>query len=245
MSRRKQAKPRSLKVEENETEDHQAGVGLTAAQTDPNCKLEDKAEDGDVLDCKKRPDEGEELEEEAVHSCDSCLQVFESLSDITEHKINQCQLTVSIEVNEKIPIDFSGGWNRPFMSYSVMFFAIIRNSCTEAFSEKNPVINLFMGIICAIFLRLVILAHTSKDSFVWLLSSMCPLRTSHHVNLNSQHNGKILDLIQHACTSEGTISLLSTLDRDTSLLAHKVLICSKKCSTGDCTTLIGKGVCCR
>ncbi|RMC15499.1 hypothetical protein DUI87_07691 [Hirundo rustica rustica] len=63
--------------------------------SDPNCKLEDKAEDGDVLDCKKRPDEGEELEEEAVHSCDSCLQVFESLSDITEHKINQCQLTVS------------------------------------------------------------------------------------------------------------------------------------------------------
>lgn len=61
--------------------------------SDPNCKLEDKAEDGDVLDCKKRPDEGEELEEEAVHSCDSCLQVFESLSDITEHKINQCQLT--------------------------------------------------------------------------------------------------------------------------------------------------------
>lgn len=61
--------------------------------SDPNCKLEDKAEDGEVLDCKKRPDEGEELEEEAVHSCDSCLQVFESLSDITEHKINQCQLT--------------------------------------------------------------------------------------------------------------------------------------------------------
>ena len=28
-----------------------------------------------------------------MHSCDSCLQVFESLSDITEHKINQCQLT--------------------------------------------------------------------------------------------------------------------------------------------------------
>ncbi|KAK2517945.1 hypothetical protein Q9233_012866 [Columba guinea] len=114
MSRRKQAKPRSLKetqilettscmkpwgwrrrkrVEENETEDQQAGVGHTAAQTDPNCALEDKAEDGEVLDCKKRPDEGEELEEEAVHSCDSCLQVFESLSDITEHKINQCQLT--------------------------------------------------------------------------------------------------------------------------------------------------------
>lgn len=61
--------------------------------SDPNCKLEDKTEDGEALDCKKRPEDGEELEDEAVHSCDSCLQVFESLSDITEHKINQCQLT--------------------------------------------------------------------------------------------------------------------------------------------------------
>ncbi|KAG8133539.1 hypothetical protein E2320_011302 [Naja naja] len=58
-----------------------------------NCKLEDRTDDGDLIDCKKRPEEGEDLEEEAVHSCDSCLQVFESLSDITEHKINQCQLT--------------------------------------------------------------------------------------------------------------------------------------------------------
>lgn len=60
---------------------------------DPNCKLEDKTEDGEALDCKKRPEDGEDLEDEVVHSCDSCLQVFESLSDITEHKINQCQLT--------------------------------------------------------------------------------------------------------------------------------------------------------
>lgn len=61
--------------------------------SDPNCKLEDKTDDGEAIDCKKRPEDGEELEDEAVHSCDSCLQVFESLSDITEHKINQCQLT--------------------------------------------------------------------------------------------------------------------------------------------------------
>lgn len=61
--------------------------------SDPNCKLEDKTEDGEAIDCKKRPEDGEDLEDEVVHSCDSCLQVFESLSDITEHKINQCQLT--------------------------------------------------------------------------------------------------------------------------------------------------------
>uniref|UniRef100_A0A803JC63 Zinc finger protein 521 n=1 Tax=Xenopus tropicalis TaxID=8364 RepID=A0A803JC63_XENTR len=80
MSRRKQAKPRSLK--------------------DPNCKLEDKSEDGESTDCKKRQEEGDELEEEAVHSCDSCLQVFESLSDITEHKISQCQLTDGADVED-------------------------------------------------------------------------------------------------------------------------------------------------
>uniref|UniRef100_A0A8C6AIN7 C2H2-type domain-containing protein n=1 Tax=Monodon monoceros TaxID=40151 RepID=A0A8C6AIN7_MONMO len=60
---------------------------------DPNCELEDKTEDGEAGDCKKRPEDGEELEDEGVHSCDSCFQVFESLSDITEHKINRCQLT--------------------------------------------------------------------------------------------------------------------------------------------------------
>uniref|UniRef100_A0A670XX93 Zinc finger protein 521 n=1 Tax=Pseudonaja textilis TaxID=8673 RepID=A0A670XX93_PSETE len=99
MSRRKQAKPRALKVEENESED-QEGVEQSAVPTDLNCKLEDRTDDGDLIDCKKRPEEGEDLEEEAVHSCDSCLQVFESLSDITEHKINQCQLTDIWENNQ-------------------------------------------------------------------------------------------------------------------------------------------------
>ncbi|XP_056377728.1 zinc finger protein 521 isoform X2 [Hyla sarda] len=80
MSRRKQAKPRSLK--------------------DPNCKLDDKSEDGEATDCKKRQEEGDELEEEGAHSCDSCLQVFESLSDITEHKISQCQLTDGADVED-------------------------------------------------------------------------------------------------------------------------------------------------
>nr|XP_033789724.1 zinc finger protein 521 isoform X4 [Geotrypetes seraphini] len=99
MSRRKQAKPRSLK-EENETEDQQSSVGQTTVHPDPNCKLDDKAEDGEATDCKKRQEEGDELEEEAVHSCDSCLQVFESLSDITEHKINQCQLTDGVDLED-------------------------------------------------------------------------------------------------------------------------------------------------
>ncbi|XP_046884494.1 zinc finger protein 521-like isoform X1 [Hypomesus transpacificus] len=99
MSRRKQAKPRSLKAEDNVTED-QHSSGPTAIPSDSECALERATEDGEPRRLRKRllsPEEGEEGEEEddepALHSCDSCRQVFESLSDLTEHKINQCQLT--------------------------------------------------------------------------------------------------------------------------------------------------------
>ncbi|CAG07611.1 unnamed protein product, partial [Tetraodon nigroviridis] len=88
-----------LAVEDNVTED-QHSPGHTAIPSDPECTLERAAEDGETGRLRKRllsPEEGEEGEEEdeepALHSCDSCRQVFESLSDLTEHKINQCQLT--------------------------------------------------------------------------------------------------------------------------------------------------------
>lgn len=73
---------------------------FSCGPTDPESALERAAEDGEVGRLRKgllSPEEGEEGEEEdeepALHSCDSCRQVFESLSDLTEHKINQCQLT--------------------------------------------------------------------------------------------------------------------------------------------------------
>ncbi|KAM8839662.1 zinc finger protein 521-like isoform 3-T4 [Synchiropus picturatus] len=106
MSRRKQAKPRSLKAEDNVTED-QRSPGQTAIPSDPESALERAAEDGDTRRLRKRllsPEEGEEGEEEdeepALHSCDSCQQVFESLSDLTEHKINQCQLTDGADIED-------------------------------------------------------------------------------------------------------------------------------------------------
>ncbi|XP_058478742.1 zinc finger protein 521 isoform X3 [Solea solea] len=106
MSRRKQAKPRSLKVEDNVTED-QHSPGQTAIPSDPESALERAAEDGETGRLSKRllsPEEGEEGEEEdeesALHSCDSCRQVFESLSDLTEHKINQCQLTDGADLED-------------------------------------------------------------------------------------------------------------------------------------------------
>lgn len=105
MSRRKQAKPRSLK-EDNVTED-QHSPGQTAIPSDPECALERPAEDGETGRLRKRlisPEEGDEGEEEdeepALHSCDSCRQVFESLSDLTEHKINQCQLTDGADLED-------------------------------------------------------------------------------------------------------------------------------------------------
>ncbi|XP_035270767.1 zinc finger protein 521-like isoform X3 [Anguilla anguilla] len=102
MSRRKQAKPRSLKVEENETEDQHATAGRAATPSDPDSKLGKAAEDGEE-GLKKRLvslEEREDGEEEALHSCDGCLQVFESLSDLTEHKINQCQLTDGADIED-------------------------------------------------------------------------------------------------------------------------------------------------
>ncbi|XP_037313069.2 zinc finger protein 521-like isoform X2 [Pungitius pungitius] len=105
MSRRKQAKPRSLK-EDNVTED-QHSPGQTAIPSDPECALERAAEDGGTGRLRKRllsPEEAEEGEEDdeepALHSCDSCRQVFESLSDLTEHKINQCQLTDGVDLED-------------------------------------------------------------------------------------------------------------------------------------------------
>ncbi|XP_071217827.1 zinc finger protein 521-like isoform X7 [Salvelinus alpinus] len=109
MSRRKQAKPRSLKVEDNVIEE-QHSPGQTANPSDPECALESGLEDGEAEAGSRRlrkrllsPEEGEEEEEEeeaALHSCDSCRQVFESLSDLTEHKINQCQLTDGVDLDD-------------------------------------------------------------------------------------------------------------------------------------------------
>ncbi|KAK2822444.1 hypothetical protein Q5P01_022509 [Channa striata] len=95
-----------LAVEDNVTED-QHSPGQTAIPSDPECALERAAEDGETGRLRKRllsPEEGEEGEEEdeepALHSCDSCRQVFESLSDLTEHKINQCQLTDAVDLED-------------------------------------------------------------------------------------------------------------------------------------------------
>ncbi|KAG9332185.1 hypothetical protein JZ751_015548 [Albula glossodonta] len=72
----------------------------------PDGELGNPAEDGEEAGLKRKAvsqgeTEGEvdgEEDEEAPHSCAGCRQVFESLNDLNEHKINQCQLTVSSEL---------------------------------------------------------------------------------------------------------------------------------------------------
>lgn len=59
----------------------------------PDTVCED-AEDGRLTRRRCSPREGDEGEEEdEEHSCRSCHQVFDSASDLSQHKINQCQLT--------------------------------------------------------------------------------------------------------------------------------------------------------
>ncbi|KAI4905527.1 hypothetical protein NFI96_000704 [Prochilodus magdalenae] len=64
----------------------------------PECapeRVSEDAEDGRLRRRRCSPEEGDEAEEEdEEHSCRACRQVFDSLSDLTQHKINQCQLTV-------------------------------------------------------------------------------------------------------------------------------------------------------
>lgn len=84
---------------------------------------------------------------------------------------------------------------------------------------------------------IIFLAH-SRKSFGWFICSTCPPRTLHHGNLNSQHNVKVSDLIPQPCTSEYH-------GQRHSLAGPGLLLCPRNCSTGDCSSLIGKGVWCR
>ncbi|XP_029109555.1 zinc finger protein 521-like isoform X2 [Scleropages formosus] len=84
MSRRKQAKPRSLR--------------------DPESKLGRRVEGVPEADLRRGQlpveDEEDGEEEEASHSCPGCQQVFESPSDLAEHRTGQCQQTDGPDVDD-------------------------------------------------------------------------------------------------------------------------------------------------
>ncbi|XP_067218545.1 zinc finger protein 521 isoform X3 [Chanodichthys erythropterus] len=92
MSRRKQAKPRALKVEDNVTEEQQSHR-QSAILNDPDAvaEIESKDEGNGHLRSQICPEEEEEEEEE---------QVFEPLSTLIPHKTHQCHLTDGTDIED-------------------------------------------------------------------------------------------------------------------------------------------------
>ncbi|KAM9480809.1 zinc finger protein 423 isoform 1-T1 [Clarias gariepinus] len=100
MSRRKQAKPRSVKaVEEADSAecagswDSSAPAGADAAVPERDSEGKERAggEDGEqsVTSHDERAGE-EDLDDESIFTCDNCQQDFECLADLTEHRTNHC-----------------------------------------------------------------------------------------------------------------------------------------------------------
>ncbi|XP_060733965.1 zinc finger protein 423 isoform X1 [Tachysurus vachellii] len=101
MSRRKQAKPRSVKaVEEADSAEctgswdssaPAAGADAAVPERDSDGKERAGGEDGEhsVTSHDERAGE-EDLDDESIFTCDNCQQDFECLADLTEHRTNHC-----------------------------------------------------------------------------------------------------------------------------------------------------------
>ncbi|XP_037395947.1 zinc finger protein 423 isoform X4 [Pygocentrus nattereri] len=98
MSRRKQAKPRSVKaVDEAESAeftsswDSSAPADVAVPERDSEGKDRAGGEDGEhsVTSHDERAGE-EDLDDESIFTCDNCQQDFECLADLTEHRTNHC-----------------------------------------------------------------------------------------------------------------------------------------------------------
>ncbi|XP_061773074.1 zinc finger protein 423 isoform X2 [Nerophis ophidion] len=98
MSRRKQAKPRSVKaVEEGEASECgqtwdestvQTEVSASGKAAEPKVGHGVAAEDGDQLEHGDREDE--ELDDDSIFTCDNCQRDFDCLAELTEHRTNHC-----------------------------------------------------------------------------------------------------------------------------------------------------------
>ncbi|XP_015252859.1 PREDICTED: zinc finger protein 423-like [Cyprinodon variegatus] len=93
MSRRKQAKPRSVKaVEEGEPSEGGGTWDESAVQTDvpaPNRELELKEGQGGE-DGEQEERDDDDLDDESIFTCDNCQQDFDCLAELTEHRTNHC-----------------------------------------------------------------------------------------------------------------------------------------------------------
>ncbi|KAG7468676.1 hypothetical protein MATL_G00145860 [Megalops atlanticus] len=100
MSRRKQAKPRSVKaVDEGESAELAGSWESSSVQTDvpgPDREAEQKdqragLEDGEhsVTSHDDRVCE-DDLDDDSIFTCDNCQQDFECLAELTEHRTHHC-----------------------------------------------------------------------------------------------------------------------------------------------------------
>ncbi|XP_029910054.1 zinc finger protein 423 isoform X3 [Myripristis murdjan] len=97
MSRRKQAKPRSVKaVEEGESSECGGTWDESTVQTEvPGSDREAESkerraagvEDGDH---DEHDDHEDDLDDESIFTCDNCQQDFDCLAELTEHRTNHC-----------------------------------------------------------------------------------------------------------------------------------------------------------
>ncbi|XP_035646840.1 zinc finger protein 423 isoform X2 [Oncorhynchus keta] len=101
MSRRKQAKPRSVKaVEEGESSEFAGNWDSSSVQTDVPAALDREAarkerraalEDGDHSVTSHDDRIGDDdLDDESIFTCDNCQQDFECLAKLTDHRTNHC-----------------------------------------------------------------------------------------------------------------------------------------------------------
>ncbi|XP_032436534.1 zinc finger protein 423 isoform X2 [Xiphophorus hellerii] len=94
MSRRKQAKPRSVKaVEEGEPSEGGGTWDESAVQTDvPAPSREAGLKDGQrgVAEEGEQEEHDDDLDDESIFTCDNCQQDFDCLAELSEHRTNHC-----------------------------------------------------------------------------------------------------------------------------------------------------------
>ncbi|XP_032892269.1 zinc finger protein 423 isoform X7 [Amblyraja radiata] len=99
MSRRKQSKPRAVKVEESESSEFDLNWDATTVQTvgTSGGEQEYDTKDRQLLEDRhsmtsqeERNEDDEDMEDESIYTCDNCQQDFDSLADLTEHRAHRC-----------------------------------------------------------------------------------------------------------------------------------------------------------
>ncbi|XP_078066980.1 zinc finger protein 423 isoform X3 [Mustelus asterias] len=98
MSRRKQSKPRAVKVEESESSEFDLNWDSATARTGASGgDQEYDTKDGQLLEDRhsmtsqeERNEDDEDMEDESIYTCDNCQQDFDSLADLTEHRAHRC-----------------------------------------------------------------------------------------------------------------------------------------------------------